>query len=161
MPSGKTHLQIEWILLMGWAGIALLFWLRAWTTLPHVALFLGAYVFSMLLMSPDLDLSTSAAFHRWGPLRGFWLPYVWIFRHRQRSHHLFWGPMSRILYLVLLGLAGAAVYLLCVGRPRPRLVVSVGVFAPLLAGLYLPNLEHIAADRVSTWVRRKRRVRRL
>jgi len=120
-------------------------------------LFLGAYVFSMFLMSPDLDLSKSAAFYRWGILRWFWLPYVWIFRHRQTSHHPLLGPSSRILYIGILVLIATFIYLAITGNPGPRLQLSIQLIVPVCLGLYLPNLEHILADRISTSYRRKRR----
>ncbi len=51
-------------------------------------IFLSAYLFSSLFLSPDLDLHNSRATKRWGIARIFWLPYSWVFRHRAVSHHL-------------------------------------------------------------------------
>lgn len=161
MPSGKTHLRIEAMILVLWAaGSALLVW-RELIAISQALLFLGSYVFSMFLMSPDLDLSKSDAFDRWGMLRWIWLPYAWIFRHRQMSHHLLLGPLSRILYMGTLVLAASFVFLLATGNPEPRLRLSIQVVWPVCLGLYLPNIEHILADRISTLRRRKRRNRRL
>ena len=161
MPSGKTHLKIESLILLLWAGISSLLVLRTWIAIPQALLFIGSYVFSMVLMSPDLDLSKSDAFDRWGTLRWIWLPYAWIFRHRRTSHHPLLGPLSRILSIGILVLAATFIYLVATGNPGPRLRLSVGVVLPVCVGLYLPNLEHILADRVSTSRRRKRRRRRL
>ena len=144
-----------------WVGLSALFVLREWIMISQVLLFLGSYMFSMFWMSPDLDLSKSAAFHRWGVLRWFWLPYVWIFRHRQTSHHPLLGPLSRILYIGILLFAAMLIYWAATGNPGPRLQLPVQVIVPLCLGLYLPNLEHIVADRISTLYRRKRRKRRL
>lgn len=161
MPSGKTHLKIESLFLILWIGLSALLVLREWIMISQALLFLGSYVFSMFWMSPDLDLSKSVAFYRWGVLRWFWLPYAWIFRHRQTSHHPLLGPLSRILYIGIVALAAMFIYWLATGCPGPRLHLSVQAIVPICMGLYLPNLEHILADRISTLHRRKRRKRRL
>jgi len=161
MPSGKTHLKIESMILVLWIGFSGLLVSREWITISQGLLFLGAYVFSMFLMSPDLDLSRSAAFYHWGILRWFWLPYVWIFRHRQTSHHPVWGPLSRILYIGILVLAAAMVYIVVTGNPGPRLQLSIQIIIPVCVGLYLPNFEHILADKILTSYQRKRRKRGL
>lgn len=161
MPSGKTHLKIESLFLILWIGLSALLVLREWIMISQALLFLGSYVFSMFWMSPDLDLSKSVAFYRWGVLRWFWLPYAWIFRHRQTSHHPLLGPLSRILYIGIVALAATFIYWMATGCPGPRLYLSVQVIVPICMGLYLPNLEHILADRISTLHRRKRRKRRL
>jgi uncharacterized metal-binding protein len=161
MPSGKTHLKIEALILVLWAGGSIVLVMQNLITSSQALLFLGSYVFSMFLMSPDLDLSKSDAFRRWGICRWIWLPYAWIFRHRQMSHHPFLGPLSRIAYIAILVVAGMFVYLAATGNPGPRLKLSVAVILPVLLGLYTPNLEHVFADRVSTARRRKRRRHRL
>ena len=161
MPSGKTHLRIEAVILVLWSGLSVYLVLREWITTSQALLFLGSYLFSMILMSPDLDLSKSDAFYRWGVLRWIWLPYVWIFRHRQMSHHPLLGPLSRIVYIGILVLAATFIYLVSTGNPGPRLRLSMEAVLLACLGLYLPNLEHILADQVSTSRRRKRRRRRL
>ena len=161
MPSGKTHLRIEAVILVLWSGLSAYLVLREWITTSQALLFLGSYLFSMILMSPDLDLSKSDAFYRWGVLRWIWLPYAWIFRHRQMSHHPLLGPLSRIVYIGILVLAATFIYLVSTGNPGPRLQLSMEAVLLVCLGLYLPNLEHILADQVSTSRRRKRRRRRL
>jgi uncharacterized metal-binding protein len=161
MPSGKTHLKIEAMILVLWAGLSILLVMQNLIAPSQALLFLGSYVFSMFLMSPDLDLSKSDAFGRWGILRWIWLPYAWIFRHRQMSHHPLLGPLSRIAYIAILVLAGIFAYLATTGNPGPRLKLSIAVILPVFLGLYIPNLEHVFADRVSTARRRKRRRHRL
>jgi len=161
MSSGKTHFRIEASLFVVCAGLSVLLELREWITISQALLFLGSYLFSMILMSPDLDLSKSAAFYRWGVLRWIWFPYAWIFRHRQTSHHPLLGPLSRILYLGILVLAATFIYLVSTGNPGPRMRLSIEAVLPVCLGLYLPNLEHILADQISTARRRKRRRHRL
>jgi len=41
------------------------------------------------------------------------------------------------------------------------LMLSADVILPVFVGLYTPNIEHIAADWISTALRRKRRRRQL
>ena len=161
MPSGKTHLKIEAILLVVLLGVVTLLAVHARFNWQQALLFLGSYVFSMFLMSPDLDLSKSDAFQRWGLLRWMWFPYAWIFRHRQISHHPLLGPLSRILYIGILVLVPTWIYLVSTGSPSPRLMPSANVLLSVFVGLYMPNIEHIVADRISTAYRRKRRRRQL
>jgi uncharacterized metal-binding protein len=161
MPSGKTHLKIEWMFLVLWAGIAALLVRQREATVVQASLFVAAYVFSMLLLSPDLDLSDSRAHERWGVLRWLWLPYAWAFRHRQLSHHLLWGPLSRVAYIGGLTLAATWVYLEITKSPAPRIRLSAAVLVPICLGVYLPNVEHILADRIVTSHKRRRGRRRL
>jgi len=161
MPSGKTHLRIEAVLLAVWTvGLG---FLVSNDQIAYVQgiLFGGSYIFSMLFMSPDLDLAQSDAFHRWGIFRWMWLPYAWVFRHRQTSHHLFWGPLTRVVYVGIFALgAGLAVRF---GYPNAAVGSHLSAQSVLAVstGLYLPNLEHIVADRLITRYRHNRRRRRL
>jgi len=157
MPSGKTHLKIEAVFLVIWTAGSISLLLTDAIINLQALLFLGSYVFSMFLMSPDLDLSKSDAYNRWGMLRWIWLPYAWVFRHRQVSHHPLLGPLSRIFYLAILALAGALIYHLSTGNLVPQWRLSAAVILPVFLGLYMPNIEHIVADQMSTAYRRKRR----
>ena len=161
MPSGKTHQIVELALLPGLAvGYALL--LRP--APPELAAFTGAYAFSSLFLSPDLDLKDNDARKRWGPLGFLWIPYAKIFKHRGISHSLLWGPLTRLLYLAVV-FGGVALALVALGLvPPPSFdVPSNGaifhrqLLLALGAGLYLPNVLHVLLDRaVSATKRRKR-----
>jgi uncharacterized metal-binding protein len=157
MPSGKTHLRIE--LSLWAAGVALT---------PHLVVtgriswqtalsFWLAYLFSALFLSPDLDLSTSRAFRRWGIARLLWLPYAKLTRHRGASHRLFLGPLTRVLYLAgILVIALTAISLL-IRRPRawsPALWLLAG---PALVGIFVPNQIHILVDLLTSSLPRRRR----
>lgn len=161
MPSGKTHFRFNLMMLAVWAGLCALLLQNEYVVLPSALIFSGCYVFSMCLMSPDLDLARSDAFRRWGFLRWVWFPYAWIFKHRQVSHHLVIGPFTRILYIIALAAVLTGVYVAISGNPWPRVLLSADVLLASFAGLYLPNLQHILADRASTAWRRKRRRHRL
>jgi len=154
MPSGKIHLRIEALGLIAWLAVGVYLCISGHIEAMWLVFFAIAYLASMLLLSPDLDLADSHAARRWGPFRFLWWPYAAIFKHRQISHHLLFGPLTRILYaaaLVLLAWAGLAALTrrsFHVAYPSPALAIS------LLIGLYLPNVTHILADRLSSLRRR-------
>jgi uncharacterized metal-binding protein len=60
MPSGKTHLRIELFVLP--LCVALLFAAQHYQLIAvsweEMAIFAGAYLFSSLMLSPDLDSTT-------------------------------------------------------------------------------------------------------
>ena len=158
MPSGKTHLHIELaalVVVVG-GGLALnhafewMKWKEVYTLLPA---FVAAYLFSSLLLSPDLDLARSGPQSRWGLFRVLWLPYAGMFRHRGLSHNPLFGPLTRIAYLGLL--AAGVLAGLHYGfemelkflehwwedfQGRPLWAVGIGMF--------LPNELHILADKL-------------
>ena len=97
MPSGMTHDRITlWTL--PWVG-SITYGL---TRNGELTLLLaGGFLFSGLMFGPDLDIR-SIQFKRWGILRGIWIPYRRMFRHRSFfSHGLIVGTCVRILYLFL------------------------------------------------------------
>ncbi len=162
MPSGRTHLLTELALLPPLAaGYVLL--LRP--SLAEGAAFVGAYLFSSLLLSPDLDLRRNDARRRWGPLGFLWGPYAKLFKHRGLSHSLLWGPLTRLLYLTVV-LGGVALALVASGlMPPPTLTpafplsLNGRLVLAVLVGLYLPNGLHVLLDRVMSAARRRRRRR--
>jgi uncharacterized metal-binding protein len=159
MPSGRTHLRIEGVLLAVWGAAAVLCARLAWVSATEMAAFVVAYLFSMLLLSPDLDLAESDSYRRWGLLRWLWAPYASAFRHRRISHHPLFGPITRIAYVVAIALAALLVYVLVDRRAAPRLVLPMNVVFAVLIGLYLPNLSHILVDGLqSVWLRLRGRL---
>ncbi len=154
MPSGRTHLRIEVVLLAVWTAAAALCAHREWVGTAEIGGFIAAYLFSMLLLSPDLDLAKSDSYRRWGPLRWLWMPYAAAFRHRRISHHPLFGPLTRIAYVWILALTALLVYAFVSRSATPRLVVPIDLVLAVLIGLYLPNLTHILVDGLqSVWVR--------
>lgn len=109
MPSGSTHDRITlWSLPVVTALSAVL------TKSGNLTLLVsGGFLFSGLVLSPDLDLH-SRPFKRWGWLRWIWIPYQKVMRHRSIfSHGPIIGTTLRVLYLagwiLLLGVLGLAV----------------------------------------------------
>lgn len=158
MPSGKAHLRIELGILVLTVGVGLLlnhlYRYMVWEDAATPAMcFVGAYLFSSLLMSPDLDLVRSRPQSRWGVFRVLWLPYAVCFRHWGISHNAVFGPVTRIVYLGLLVCAvlaglhyGLGVELAFLKHWREDLrglpVWAIGI------GLFLPNELHILVDRL-------------
>lgn len=96
MPSGQTHDRITLWSLPVVTGLAIAFTRSGNLTL----LISGGFLFSGLMLSPDLDLK-SRPFQRWGWLRWIWIPYQKSMRHRSIfSHGPIIGTTLRILYLV-------------------------------------------------------------
>ncbi|MEW6216100.1 MAG: DUF2227 family putative metal-binding protein [Candidatus Bipolaricaulota bacterium] len=142
MPQGRTHLAFELGTLPGWVALGVV--LHAGRT--SLVFFTGAYVMASLFLSPDLDLAKSDASRRWRRARFLWRPYAAFFRHRGISHSPLFGPLTRILYLAVLGAALWAILHMVVDVPFPQVVPWESAL-PVLAGLYLPHLLHVALDR--------------
>lgn len=152
MPSGTTHQRTEMIALPALVGGAIYGDLL---TPAEIAIFTGAYVFSSLLLSPDLDLKVNSARRRWGPLGFIWAPYARAFKHRQTSHDLVIGPLTRLAHLaIVFGLV--AVGLSSIGLTLPTTApawVTPQAIGVLIAGLYVPNVLHVLLDRLVSAVR--------
>ena len=98
MPSGIAHDRITlwslpWIASIGY-GL---------TKNGELSLILaGGFLFSGLMFGPDLDIY-SVQYKRWGFIRGIWIPYRHLFRHRSFfSHGLIVGTVIRVLYLFVI-----------------------------------------------------------
>lgn len=174
MPLGKAHLKIG-LLSFGVILLGILVLRQAEqlsVSFSKVILLSVSYLFSMYLLSPDLDIK-SDPLKRWGVLRFIWRPYAILFKHRGSSHHFLLGTLIRLAYLCfafvwLVLLCGILLYL------TRFLWVNTGLggYLPALAGLYfnrvkpyipvfligvyVPNILHILADR---YVSRKKRSR--
>ncbi|MFW6126297.1 MAG: DUF2227 family putative metal-binding protein [Chloroflexota bacterium] len=122
----------------------------------HLMVFSLSYATSSLLLSPDLDLQRTDPARRWGPLRRLWFPYTLVFRHRGLSHSPLWGPLTRVGYLLALVAAAWASIATFHGSSWdiPRLNVHL---PPLVAGMYVPHLLHVALDKACS--RRHRKLR--
>ena len=159
MPSGKTHLKIEMAALLAClAAVAFLQYERMidWRA---GGTFLFAYLFSSVFLSPDLDLSQSRASQRWGIGRILWLPYAVLCQHRRLSHHLLFGPLTRILYLGAVVLAVFWGISFLVGHSVSFSVPSWQILVAIFLGLYLPNQIHILVDRGWSFRRKQSRKR--
>ncbi len=99
MPSGKTHIKINWIVLILINVLILAF--HQDISIKHCFLFNTIYILTSYFISPDLDIDSSV-YKRWGLLKLIWWPYRELMKHRQTSHSIIWGPVSMLLYLTML-----------------------------------------------------------
>ncbi len=109
MPSGQTHDRITLWSLPIVTGLTIALTRNGTLTL----LVSGGFLFSGLMLSPDLDLH-SRPFMRWGWFRWIWIPYQKAMHHRSiLSHGPIIGTTVRVLYLacwiVFFGLLGLAI----------------------------------------------------
>lgn len=156
MPSAKRHLQIELLLLPLALTLFHLFWEGIW----ELMVFGLSYLFSSLMLSPDLDLPHCRALKRWGWLQTIWLPYQKIFKHRGISHNLILGPLIRIVYLLasLSSLLLILSYLLSLIKfplfgTQLSFPVIMRWIPSVFIGLYFPNFIHIICDKLFTYLR--------
>lgn len=157
MPSGKTHLRIELVLLPLFLALLYYSFDVSWA---EGALFTGAYLFSSLLLSPDLDLRHNRSRRRWGILGFIWIPYTKAFKHRGLSHSLLFGTLTRLGYLgglavlVAWGLSFLNIFTITAATPAQLDLHLVGI---LIAGFWLPNIVHTLTDHIHSALPRKRR----
>lgn len=112
------------------------------TGLKQFFAFSAGYYIGTTFITPDLD-TDSRAMKKWGKLKIFWLPYKWIFRHRQSSHDIIYGAVVRILYISLIILS--MYYLLFKSLPPDTMISSAYVFI-FLIGLIIANVLHVILD---------------
>jgi uncharacterized metal-binding protein len=154
MPSGRTHLVIEAGILSAFAVAGIVLVREGSLPTESLVAFLGGFAFSMVFLTPDLDLVRSRPTRRWGRLSILWRPYARIFRHRGVSHHIVWGPLTRIVYLTALAAAAAVGIGALLGRPLSFERSHANVWA-ILAGVYVPNVIHTVTDAIATPHRRR------
>lgn len=92
---------------------------------------------------------------RWGRLAFLWWPYAKLFRHRGISHHVLWGPLTRLLYLTVVAGGVAAGVGALIGRPLSLGRLPIDGWA-VLAGVYVPNVAHVMVDGVIGVFHRRR-----
>jgi uncharacterized metal-binding protein len=114
MPNGRTHEAINLTFFGGLAagyayarsqGLAVE--LEQLVTPQTIATFSISYLVGTFLVTPDLDLAEQGvrAKSNWGLLGLLWIPYGSMFSHRGLSHTWLVGPMTRLIYMVIVALA--------------------------------------------------------
>lgn len=149
MPHGKVHVAFELGTLPAWVALGAV--LDVGRT--SLVFFSGAYVAASLFLSPDLDLAESDVARRWRGARFLWRPYALLFRHRGISHSLVFGPLTRLLYLALIGGAVGVVLHVVTGISFPY-TFSLDLVLPVLVGVFAPQVLHVTLDQAVTRVRR-------
>lgn len=133
---------------------------------PARVAFLSGFLVGTFLVTPDLDLANRSvrAKSNWGVLGWLWLPYGVVFRHRGLSHSWFLGPLTRLLYLLVLALALselASVIAAALGYSLSFRAGLAGNWLPLLwgsaLGYYVSQWLHLLADGLPRPARSTRR----
>lgn len=114
MASGRRHETVNLLALGGltaawyWGG------LNGQPLLPESVAplaartaFVVSYLLGTFLVTPDLDLANRSvrAKSNWGVFGILWVPYGAVFKHRGLSHSWLLGPLTRLIYMVILFLA--------------------------------------------------------
>lgn len=114
MASGRRH---ETVNLLALGGLTVIwYWGRlggepliaeSIAPLPARVAFVVSYLLGTFLVTPDLDLANRSvrAKSNWGVFGVLWLPYGAVFKHRGLSHTWIAGPLTRLLYMLVLFLA--------------------------------------------------------
>jgi uncharacterized metal-binding protein len=135
------------------------------TTTPFATtvLVVGAYLFSGLWLSNDLDIN-SRIYRRWGPLRWLWYPYQKLVSHRSwLSHGFAIGPLGRLVYLC--GMIELTLFVMqqlirrvsdsadvieagwsLTAQVWPYVIAHPHISAPMAVGLVLGGLSHSLVD---------------
>jgi uncharacterized metal-binding protein len=165
VPNGRTH---EAINLTFFAGLAagyayarsqgLTAELEQLVTPQAVTTFSVSYLVGTFLVTPDLDLAEQSvrAKSNWGLLGMLWIPYGAMFSHRGLSHTWLVGPLTRLIYLVVVALALSYVasfvapffgYSFSVKTQLVRNWQELAIGA--LIGYYVSQWLHLIADGIS------------
>ena len=173
MPNGRTHEAINLTFFGGLAaGYAyarsqgMIGELEPVISPPSVTLFSLSYLVGTFLVTPDLDLAENNVRSKsnWGLLGLLWVPYGSMFAHRGLSHTWFVGPLTRLVYMAVVGLALS--WLVTVIAPffgynvgiRTQLVYNwQELVLGALVGYYLSQWLHLMADGISPDHGRRRR----
>ncbi len=116
----------------------------------HLFIFSGVFLYATLFMSPDVDLAKKIKLFS---IRGFFtLPfrsYSKIFKHRGISHSLFFGTLTRILWLCLWGFALAFLLDYAIEKkPIVEFVLSYKLeFLWGFSAIFLADLCHLVLDK--------------
>ena len=162
MPSGRTHEAINMAVFSG-MGLG-----YAWARAHHISaqvnqvltpsmltVFSFSFLIGSFLVTPDLDLANQhvSAKSHWGSFGFLWFIYGKIFRHRGLSHSWFIGPLSRIIYMIVISLAVFTVisYLLSFFGYDLQLKAHLlnnwrQLLLGALLGYYISQWSHLVAD---------------
>ncbi|GIV18893.1 MAG: hypothetical protein KatS3mg023_0644 [Armatimonadota bacterium] len=169
MPSGRVHDAIT--ILTAAAAVPVIARMHPSPDWSSVGVGIGAYLFSGLALSPDLDVN-SRAYRRWGMFRFFWLPYQILVPHRHwLSHSWLLGPLLRALYfffmlylLLRLGMNAIDLWIVPINQSeilralerelRLSLQTHVTWAQSALIGLIAGGVVHSLTDGFVTWFKR-------
>jgi len=119
----------------------------------NLIIFSSCFLYATFFMSPDMDLANKIKIFS---IRGFLsLPfrfYAWIFSHRGLSHSLLLGSLTRILWLVGLGLL--ILFLMDMPMSKKQLLAFYQHNKPYIlygfAGIFTADVSHLFLDAFHT-----------
>lgn len=162
MAAGRRHEAVNLVVLGGLAAVW--YWSalngrpllpESVAPLPARVAFIVSYLVGTFLVTPDLDMGhvRVRARKHWGVLGVLWLPYGAVFRHRGLSHSWVIGPLTRLIYLLMLALALLELFRLAgswLGYAFEFRLSARGDWLPLLggsaAGYYVSQWLHLLLD---------------
>ena len=145
MPAFKTHERINAIILCGIVVGLVYYCIDMW----YASAFIIAYLLGTFLITPDLDLD-SRIYKRWSVFKILWCPYKEVFKHRQTSHHIVFGPISLILYFATL--IYIPIYILKIDIPIPINYIYI-----VIMGIFVAIELHIFTDFIFTLFKLKKK----
>jgi uncharacterized metal-binding protein len=163
MALGKTHDLINTYLGAVLGALLVLVGLK-W---QYWFCFQLGWMFSTFFFGPDIDLRPRK---RMGFVRVLFYPYSWLHKHRGLSHHPFFGSLTRIVYLIVLGWAISCFLIffdllawtyfdywlnfkLFASKFNINNSFDVGLIWAI-TGIALADLSHVCIDRVTTYIKR-------
>ena len=173
MASGRRHETVNLLALGGLTAVW--YWGRqdgqplipeALAPLAARVAFVVSYLIGTFLVTPDLDLANRSvrAKSNWGVFGILWLPYGALFKHRGLSHSWLLGPLTRLLYMLILFLALTELLQVTAGWLGYNLSLRAGLqgewgwlAAGGAAGYFLSQWLHLLLDGFPA--KRRRRVR--
>lgn len=141
MPGYNIHRLFNYAILIAFAFV-LSTWDIPAIDLKQFIVFIGGYYIGTDLLTPDID-TESAAIKRWGRLKILFLPYKWMFTHRQSSHNILYGGAVRILYISII--IFSAYYILFKSLPSGMIFSSIYIYI-FVIGIIIANALHIILD---------------
>ncbi|RLC49191.1 MAG: hypothetical protein DRH57_00365 [Candidatus Cloacimonadota bacterium] len=157
MPNWRAHNKINFVMYFICLAIILIFFHRLEKIISPalnilLLIFTASYIFSNYFLSPDLDLKKNECKKNWGIFGFIWVPYTSVFKHRGISHSIIFGPLTRIIYLLLIILLPLIV-LKKIGILNIDISINLDSFGwkvliTVIIGIYLPCLFHTLADRI-------------
>ncbi len=141
MPGYNVHRIFNYTLFITIAAL-LYVWKIPVINLKQLPVFIAGFYIGTEFITPDLDID-STAIKKWGKLKILWLPYKWIFIHRQSSHNIVYGAVVRILYISII--LFSVYYLLFNSLPPETMFSSVHVFI-FIIGIIIANALHVLLD---------------
>ncbi|RLA62771.1 MAG: hypothetical protein DRQ88_01825 [Epsilonproteobacteria bacterium] len=163
MASGKVHDIINLIVGGFLSGVVFI----SLNSFLGGIFFLLGWLFATFIFGPDTDLMPKK---RAGIFRIFLYPYSWIFKHRGASHHILFGTLTRVIYLIVMGgllvsIINSFFYpelsLANYGKALISFFWNYNLDLPLYKGLtwfyigvFLADASHVFVDHFSTYLKR-------